>query len=189
MAATLDAVVAEIRRIQDDARERRVHRAAGLADDRAAHARRAGPARRRSTASGCEGYWRAHQVPMGDMHEARSTSSMLEALDEELPAGGAVRRRRAAQARARRAGARRATRRMSANPHANGGAAAARSAAAGLPRLCGRGADARRGDGRGDARHGQVSARRDEAQPRDARTSASSARTRPPPTAGRTCSR
>ena len=42
-------------------------------------------------------------------------------LDAQLPARGALRRRRPARPRARGAGARRATRRMSANPHANGG--------------------------------------------------------------------
>ena len=29
---------------------------------------------RKSTASRCEGYWRAHQVPMGDMRASPSTS-------------------------------------------------------------------------------------------------------------------
>ena len=59
------------------------------------------------------------------------------------------------------------TRRMSANPHANGGAAAARSAAAAtsatMPSRCPRPARSTR---RGDARHGHVPARRDEAQSR-----------------------
>ena len=38
MAATLDEVIAEIRRIQADARTQRLHRASRVADDRAAHA-------------------------------------------------------------------------------------------------------------------------------------------------------
>ena len=54
---------------------------------------------------------------------------------------------------------------MSANPHANGGLLLQRSAAARLPRLRRRGAAPGRGDGRGDAGHGQVPARRDEAEP------------------------
>ena len=41
------------------------------------------------------GHWRAHQVPMGDMHDKPEHLQILEAVDEELPAGGAVRRRAA----------------------------------------------------------------------------------------------
>ena len=55
---------AEIRRIQDAARSEGIRRAAALADDRAAHAQGLDLARRRSTASATEGYWRAHQVPL-----------------------------------------------------------------------------------------------------------------------------
>ena len=51
MAATLDAVVAEIRRIQRDARAQRVQGASALAHDHSCAHRRAGPARRWSTAS------------------------------------------------------------------------------------------------------------------------------------------
>ncbi len=40
-----------------------------------------------------EGYWRSHQVPMGEMHENPAHVQLLEDLDEELPAGGTVRRR------------------------------------------------------------------------------------------------
>ena len=42
----------------------------------------------------CEDYWRCHQVPMGDMDKPEHIK-ILEAVDEELPAGGAVRRSRA----------------------------------------------------------------------------------------------
>ena len=102
-----------------------------------------------------------------------------ELFDDERPAA----------AGARRAGARRATRRMSANPHANGGLLLRDLRAARLPRLRRRGASARRGDGRGDPRHGQVPARCDEAEHARRGTSASSAPTRTTRTAGRTCSR
>ena len=71
-------------------------------------------------ASAPKDYWRSHQVPMGEMHENPAHVSMLETVDEELPTRRAVRRQRAAPARAGRtcpAG----IRRMSANPHANGG--------------------------------------------------------------------
>ena len=87
-------------------------------------------------------------------------------VDEELSARGALRRRRPPRARARRAGARRATRRMSANPHANGGLLLQdlklpdfRDYAVEVPQP---GRDGRRGD----ARDGQVPARRHEAEPR-----------------------
>ena len=88
-------------------------------------------------------------------------------LDEELPARGAVRRDRPADARTRRARAegRAADERQPARQRRR---PAARAAAAGLPRLRRRGPRARRGDGRGDARHGELSARRDEAEPRSA---------------------
>ena len=42
---------------------------AALADDRAAHARRAGPARTWSTASRCAGTWRSHQVPLSGVKD------------------------------------------------------------------------------------------------------------------------
>ena len=80
------------------------------------------------------------------------------------------------------------TRRMSANPHANGGLLLARLEAPELPRLCGQSACAWLGDRRGDTGHGRILARRDEAQS-GSQTSACSARTRTTPTAGRTCSR
>ena len=51
----------------------------------------------------CEGYWRSHQVPMGDMATDRARPHPRR-LDEVLPARGAVRRRRAAPPRAGRAG-------------------------------------------------------------------------------------
>ena len=131
-----------------------------------------------------EGYWRAHQVPMGDMekpgHVAILEGWMKSYRPEELfDASGKLRPELAALPPS-------GTRRMSANPVANGGIAAARPEAAGLPRLRRRGPVARRRHRRGDAGDGDVSARRDEAEPRIRRTSACSARTRTTPTAGRT---
>ena len=86
-------------------------------------------------------------------------------LDEELQAGRAVRRDGPPDAGAGRAGAqgRAAHERQSARqrrPAAEGPAAAR------LPRLRRRGAQPRRQGRRGDARHGQVPPRRDEAEPR-----------------------
>ena len=73
---------------------------------------------RRSTASSAKDYWRSHQVPMGDMDKP-STSRMLEHWMKSY------RPEELFDATGRRAGARRAGaeghRRMSANPHANGG--------------------------------------------------------------------
>ena len=69
-----------------------------LADDRAAHARRAGPARRRSTA--CRS--RAPGGPTRCRWPAPATTpthlALLEDVDALLPARGAVRRRRAPRA-------------------------------------------------------------------------------------------
>ena len=77
-------------------------------------------------------------------------------------------------------------RRMGANPHANGGVLP-RPRPARLPRLRGRGGGARHELERGDAGARRVPARRDRAQP--GRTSASSAPTRPRPTASAPSSR
>ena len=70
-------------------------RAPALADDRAAHARRAGPARRWSTA--CRS--RAPSAPTRCRSPRSATNpahlQLLEAVDAQLPARGAVRRRRA----------------------------------------------------------------------------------------------
>ena len=60
-------------------------------------------------------------------------------LAAQLPAGGTLRRRRARSCRSCARSRPRGTRRMSANPHANGGLLRKRAAAAGFPRLRGRG--------------------------------------------------
>ena len=91
-----------------------------------------------------EGTLRSHQVPLADLaHEPRapraSSRSGCAATGPRScsTSDGALRRR------ARRAGARRATRRMGANPHANGGLLLRDLRAARLPRLRRRGAGAR----------------------------------------------
>ena len=68
-----------------------------------------------------EGYWRSHQVPMARLCDNPEHVTHPRGLDEELPAGGAVRRQRPAIPELA-ALAPTGTRRMSANPHANGGA-------------------------------------------------------------------
>ncbi len=162
MAATLDTVIGEIQRIKADARENGFTRTPPLADDRAPHAqgldvpegdRRQAHRGLLALASGADG--RDAREPGACAHSRR--------VDEELPARGAVRRQRPAPARARRARPARHP------PHERQPAhqwrpAAARSAAAGLPRLRCRGADTRRRHGRVHPRNGPVPARRDEAE-------------------------
>jgi xylulose-5-phosphate/fructose-6-phosphate phosphoketolase len=118
MAATLDRVVDEIRQIQADARQRGNLR------------RPAWPMIVLRTPKGwtcpreidgklCEGYWRSHQVPMGDMerpeHIAILETWMRSYRPEELfDEKGRLAPELAALAPS-------GERRMSANPHANGG--------------------------------------------------------------------
>ena len=68
-----------------------------------------------------EGFWRSHQVPFSELAAKPGASQAARRVDEELPAGGAVRRKaarlRPKSPRWRPPG----ERRMSANPHANGG--------------------------------------------------------------------
>ena len=91
MAATLDAVVGEIQRIQADARENGIQRAPALADDRL-RTPKGWTCPTEIDGKKCEDYWRSHQVPMGDMDENPSTCAHPRRVDEELPARGAVRR-------------------------------------------------------------------------------------------------
>jgi xylulose-5-phosphate/fructose-6-phosphate phosphoketolase len=118
MAATLEETLADIRRIQADARERGVT------------ARSAWPMIVLRTPKGwtcpheidgklCEGYWRSHQVPMSDMdkpeHVAVLEGWMRSYRPEELfDAAGRLVPELAALAP-------KGERRMSANPRANGG--------------------------------------------------------------------
>src|SRR5258706_9721926 len=118
MAATLERALADIRRIQADAREHGVT------------TRPTWPVIVLRTPKGwtcpreidgklCEGYWRSHQVPMSDMdkpeHVAVLEGWMRSYRPEELfDANGRLVPELAALAP-------KGTRRMSANPHANGG--------------------------------------------------------------------
>jgi len=118
LAATLDAVVADIKQIQLDARTKGVTK------------RPAWPMIVLRTPKGwtcpkeidgkkCEGYWRAHQVPMADM-DAPGHVQVLEGWmksykpDELFDAAGRLEPELAALAPS-------GHRRMSDNPHANGG--------------------------------------------------------------------
>jgi len=118
MAATMDRAVADIQRIRKDARERGVTR------------RPAWPMIVLRTPKGwtcpreidgklCEGSWRSHQVPMGDMDKPGHVEILEQWLrsyrpEELFDAHGRLQPELAALAP-------KGTRRMSANPHANGG--------------------------------------------------------------------
>ena len=98
--------------------------------------------------------------------------------------------KRRPRARNRRARAQRRTRRMSANPHANGGALMRPLRLPEITRLCGKGAKSPGGAGRRHHDTGRLSARRgagtNESEPQ---FPASSVPTRPPPTGCRRCSK
>ena len=113
------------------ARGGRVERPA-LADDRAAHAQGLDRSRTRSTAIPVEGTWRSHQVPLTASRDPDHLALLEEWLrsyrpEELFDDDGRLRPGHGRLAPRRRP-------RMSANPHANGGAAA-RPAPARLPRL------------------------------------------------------
>ncbi|MDB5308776.1 MAG: phosphoketolase [Gemmataceae bacterium] len=119
MADTLDTCVAAIKQIQTDARKNGVS------------ARPRWPMIVLRTPKGwtcpkeidgkrCEGYWRSHQVPMGEMHENPEHVRILEGWmksyrpEELFDTTGKLRPELAALAP-------KGDRRMGANPHANGG--------------------------------------------------------------------
>ncbi len=82
MAATLDRVIAEIQQIQTAAepaaREARRSQAAALADDCSYARRRDGRVRKEIDGKRTKGYWRSHQVPMGEMHNNPAHVKILE---------------------------------------------------------------------------------------------------------------
>ncbi len=119
----LDEVARRDRRIQADAR---AHDGAGgppaLADDRAAHARRAGPGPTVVDGVQVEGTFRVAPGAAGRDPRQRRAPRAARGVAALLPAGGAVRRRRPPASRTSPRCAPAGDRRMSANPHANGGA-------------------------------------------------------------------
>ena len=125
-------------------------RAAALADDRAAHAEGLDRARRRSTACRSRARGARTRCPLGERPRRTPGTAAARDVDAQLPARGAVRRRRRGCVPSWRRSRPPGTRRMSANPHANGGAAPARPAScptsATTPSTCRQpGADDRRG--------------------------------------------
>jgi xylulose-5-phosphate/fructose-6-phosphate phosphoketolase len=118
MATTLDRIVADIHEIQADARERGVVKRPAWPMI-VLRSPKGWTCPREIDGKLCEGYWRSHQVPMGDMdrpeHIAILERWMRSYRPEELfDAKGALVPELAALAP-------KGQRRMSANPHANGG--------------------------------------------------------------------
>jgi xylulose-5-phosphate/fructose-6-phosphate phosphoketolase len=118
MAATLDRVVGEIRRIQREARERGVQKRP-IWPMIVLRTPKGWTCPREIDGKLCEGYWRSHQVPMGEMdqpgHVAILEQWMRSYRPEELfDATGRLVPELAALAP-------KGERRMSANPHSNGG--------------------------------------------------------------------
>ena len=119
MAAAMDACVAEIRRIQAEAR-------AGRLSGRPTwpmivlRSPKGWTCPKQIDGKRCEGYWRSHQVPMGAMYDNPEHVRILEAWmkgyrpEELFDESGALVPALAALAPA-------GDRRMGANPHANGG--------------------------------------------------------------------
>ena len=154
-AELLDEVLDEIEEIQRSARVDGATRRPTLADDRAALAERLdGAGRGRGVR--VEGTWRSHQVPMTDVRRNPDHVRVLEdwlrsyGPDELFDEEGRLRPELMELAP-------RGVRRMSANPHANGGALLRELR---LPdfRECPRRSRARSGSGRVDARLGSLPA-------------------------------
>ena len=135
----------------------------------------------------CEGYWRSHQVPMGDMNKLEHIAVLEKWMQSYRPEElfdeqGRLKPELAALAP-------KGERRMSANPHANGGL---KLRDLRLPDFRDYGIEVPIPGAvyrRSDTAPGEVPARRDEAESRVPRTSVSSVPTRTTPIAGRTCSR
>ena len=183
MAATLDHVLGEIRAIQRDAARRRQPRTRPrwpmivLRTPKGWTGPEGGRRRCQSRARGARTRCRSPKSATNAAHRR-----MLEEWMRSYRPGRAVRRRRRGlRAEIARRCAPSGDRRMSANPHANGGAAAPRPRPARLPRLRGRG---RRSPARRPARRPACSGRSCATSSAPTRTElpARSDRTRPSPT-------
>ena len=143
MAGALDSIVAEIRRIQADARSDGFRQRPCLADDRAAHAQGLDRAQggRRPADRRHRGARTRSRSPICRRAEAPADAG---SVAEELPPGGTVRRRPARLVAEVAALAPKGDRRMGANPHRQWRPAPARPRTARFPRLCGRRAHTRR---------------------------------------------
>ena len=125
MAATLDKVVAEIKQIQTDARVRTKGGKGELTRPRwpmiVLRTPKGWTCPKEIDGKRTEGYWRSHQVPMGEMHENPQHVKILEKWmksyrpEQLFDQSGRFKAEIAALAP-------KGERRMSANPHTNGGA-------------------------------------------------------------------
>jgi xylulose-5-phosphate/fructose-6-phosphate phosphoketolase len=119
MAATLDTAIGEIRRMKDDAR-RDGFKQRPRWPMIVLRTPKGWTCPKEIDGKRTEGYWRSHQVPMGEMHENPAHVRILEEWmksyrpSELFDDSGRLRSELADIAP-------RGTRRMSANPHANGG--------------------------------------------------------------------
>jgi xylulose-5-phosphate/fructose-6-phosphate phosphoketolase len=118
MAAALDSVVAGIRKIQRDARTKGFHQRPRWPMI-VLRSPKGWTCPRKIDGKLCEGYWRSHQVPMGDMDKPEHVKILDQWMksyrpEELFDASGRFRPELAALAPE-------GERRMGANPHANGG--------------------------------------------------------------------
>ncbi len=118
MAETLDRVVEDVQRIWSDARERGVV-ARPIWPMIVLRTPKGWTCPREIDGKLCEGYWRSHQVPMADMDKPEHLAVLEQWMRSYRPeqlfdAGGKLKPELAELAP-------KAERRMSANPHANGG--------------------------------------------------------------------
>ncbi len=121
MAATLDRVIADIRGIQERARTSGFEKSGGRPrwPMIVLNSPKGWTCPKEIDGKKCEGYWRSHQVPMGDMDKAGHVKILEQWLksynpDELFDKAGRLRPEIAELAPA-------GERRMGANPHANGG--------------------------------------------------------------------
>ena len=160
MAETLDTVIAEIKQIQDEARSN-----GNTARPRwpmiVLRSPKGWTGPKEADGVPIEGTWRSHQVPMADFAQEARARQAAGRMDEELQAGGALRRERHADSGIARAAA------EGRPPHGGQSACQRRPAAqgasdAGFPGLR-RGCSRARGCSRGaDTRARLLPARRDE---------------------------
>jgi xylulose-5-phosphate/fructose-6-phosphate phosphoketolase len=118
MAATLDQVVADIRKIRAQARERGVL-ARPMWPMIVLRTPKGWTCPREIDGKLCEGYWRSHQVPMGDMDQPGHLAVLEQWMKSYRPEELFDEAGRLLPALAELAP--KGARRMSANPHANGG--------------------------------------------------------------------
>src|SRR5262249_24861690 len=131
MAETLDAIVDEVRRIRTDALRNGV-RSRPRWPMIVLRTPKGWTCPKEIDGKRTEDYWRAHQVPMGEMHDnpahVRILEEWMKSYQPEQLFGDTGRLRPELAELAPRG-----TRRMSANPHANGGVAPPHPPPPGLP--------------------------------------------------------